>query len=215
MNLQIDTENSSQVSKYLLEVAAVQLNIENPFTWASGWKSPIYCDNRLTLSFPHVRSFITKCLTEGVKKYYPDTEVIAGVATAGIPQGALVAAALDLPFVYVRSKAKSHGMTNLIEGKIEPGQKCVVIEDLVSTGGSSLKAVSDLINAGGNVIGMAAIFTYGFEKAKENFQKANIDLFCLSTYSAMIETAIEIGYIPANATETLQKWREAPERWGY
>lgn len=204
---------AAQTAAYLLEVEAVKLRPDSPFTWASGWKSPIYCDNRLTLSFPEVRSFVTKSLCQMIKEEYPDVEAIAGVATAGIPQGALVAAELNLPMLYVRSKAKGHGMTNLIEGKITPGQKVVVIEDLVSTGGSSLKAVADLIENKFEVLGMAAIFNYGFEVAEKNFEEANCELRCLSDYNHLIPTAVEKEYVSSDAKETLGEWRTSPSTW--
>ncbi len=214
MKMIIDNENAELISKILLEVEAVKLNPNNPFIWASGWKSPIYCDNRLSLSFPKARKTITDKLCEGIKKHYPDVELIAGVATAGIPQGALIAERLGLPFVYVRSKSKGHGMTNLIEGKVVPNQKCVVIEDLISTGGSSLKAANDLIAVEIDVIGMAAIFTYGFDVAYQNFEENNISLFCLSDYSNLIQSAMASGYINADQIDNLNMWKESPQTWG-
>ena len=204
----------SEVAKKLLEIGAIKLKPENPFTWASGWKSPIYCDNRMSLSFPAVRTYIKKALAEAIKSNFPDVECIAGVATAGIPQGALVAEELGLPFIYVRSKPKGHGMENMIEGKVTPGQKVVVLEDLVSTGGSSLKATTDLKNAEFEVLGMAAIFTYGFDIATDNFKNADVKLVCLSNYQAMIEIAIETGYVAQDQLETLQNWRKDPANWG-
>lgn len=208
-----NSEIAAKTAAHLLQVEAVKLRPDTPFTWASGWKSPIYCDNRLTLSFPEVRLFVTKSLVQVIKAEYPDVEAIAGVATAGIPQGALVAAELNLPMLYVRSKAKGHGMTNLIEGKITPGQKVVVIEDLVSTGGSSLKAVDDLKKNNFEVLGMAAIFNYGFEVADNNFSEANCELRCLSDYSHLIPTAIEKNYVSEEAKETLNEWRTSPSTW--
>ena len=204
---------AAQTAAQLLEVEAVKLRPDEPFTWASGWKSPIYCDNRLTLSFPDVRLQITNSLVEIIKAEFPDVEAIAGVATAGIPQGALVAAALHLPMLYVRSKAKGHGMTNLIEGKITPGQKVVVIEDLVSTGGSSLKAVEDLRASQFDVLGMAAIFNYGFKTATDNFEQAKCELRCLSDYDHLIESAVKHQYVSSTSVDTLSQWRKAPADW--
>ena len=208
------SEISRNVAARLLEIGAIKLNLDNPYTWSSGWKSPIYCDNRLSLSFPEIRTEIKNALVQVIRRQYPDVECIGGVATAGIPQGALVADALNVPFVYVRSKPKGHGMENMIEGKVVPGQKVVVLEDLVSTGGSSLKAAADLKQAGFKVLGMAAIFTYGFDLADDNFKNANIPLVCLSNYSAMIEEAVVKGYIRENQLETLKNWRENPAQWG-
>jgi orotate phosphoribosyltransferase len=209
----VNDQIAAQTAKYLLEVEAVQLRPSSPFTWASGWKSPIYCDNRLTLSFPEVRTFIAKSLAEIIKKEFPEVEAIAGVATAGIPQGALVAAELNLPMLYVRSKAKGHGMTNLIEGKVVKGQKVVVIEDLVSTGGSSLKAVQDLKDNDIAVLGMAAIFNYGFDKATENFAQAATELICLSDYTHLIKLAVENNYVESKDVDTLTEWRSNPSIW--
>ncbi len=205
--------SAPQVASFLLEIGAIKLQPDNPFQWASGWNSPIYCDNRLSLSFPSIRSNITEFLTTAIKEKYPEAEGISGVATAGIPQGALVAEKLNLPFSYVRSKAKSHGMTNLIEGKVEKGQKLVVIEDLVSTGGSSLKACKDLKSAGAEVIGMAAIFTYGFDLATKNFDDENVNLVCLSDYGALIEEALRTGYIKSEDLSSLKEWRNNPGEW--
>ena len=204
---------SKEVAKYLLEIEAIKLNKENPFTWASGWKSPIYCDNRKSLSYPEARSFIKKQLSDVIKNKYPEVEVIAGVATAGIPQGALVADELGLPFIYVRSKPKGHGMENLIEGELKPGAKVVVIEDLVSTGGSSLKAVTDIKSSGGVVLGMAAIFTYGFDVATENFQNTETKLITLSNYSDMLEVAMEMNYVSSIDQDSLSDWRKDPASW--
>lgn len=205
---------SNEVAKMLLEIKAIKLNQESPFTWASGWKSPIYCDNRKSLSYPEVRTYIKNVLSEEIKNTFPDVEVIAGVATAGIPQGALVAEALGLPFVYVRSKPKGHGMENLIEGELKPESKVVVIEDLISTGGSSLKAVEDLKKANAEVLGMAAIFTYGFGVAQENFENANVNLITLSNYSDMLNIALDQKYILAEDLKSLSSWRENPSEWG-
>lgn len=203
-----------QVASFLLETQAVKLNPAQPFKWSSGWNSPIYCDNRVTLSFPHIRSFIKQELADLIKNNFPDAEAIAGVATAGIAQGALVADLLEMPFLYVRPQPKSHGMGNQIEGKLIKGQKVVLVEDLISTGGSSLKAAEAVKAAGGEVAGMAAIFTYGFGIAEENFRKANITLHCLSNYNALTEAAVANGYIPESAMNTLAEWRLSPATWG-
>jgi orotate phosphoribosyltransferase len=202
-----------QVATYLLETEAVKLRPDHPFTWSSGWLSPIYCDNRVTLSFPAIRSFIKNALSEEIRTRFPEVEVIGGVATAGISQGALVADLLDLPYIYVRPEPKSHGMGNQIEGWLQPGQKVVLVEDLISTGGSSLKAAQAVNAAGGEVIGMAAIFTYGFEKATQNFKDVNIPLVCLSNYQNLLGIALEQGYIKAEMLETLSDWRKSPETW--
>lgn len=209
------TNTEAEIAARLLGIGAIRLNLEQPYTWASGWKSPIYCDNRLTLSFPELRLFIKEKLATAINKNYGTAECIAGVATAGIPQGVLVAEKLGLPFVYVRSKPKGHGLTNMIEGKITPGQKVVILEDLVSTGGSSLKAAEDLKQAGFHVLGMAAIFTYGFDTAVENFRKAAVKLVCLSHYQALIEKALETGYVKESQFKTLKNWREDPAGWGH
>lgn len=208
-----DKKTASEVASKLLQIQAIRLQPEKPFTWASGWKSPIYCDNRLSLSYPEIRSYIKKNLMKAIHAFFPEVEVIAGVATAGIPQGALIADQLDLPFIYVRSKAKGHGMENMIEGKVTPGQKVVVIEDLVSTGGSSLKAVQDLKDAGFEVLGMVAIFTYGFDLAKQNFKDADVKLVCLSDYSAMLPQALANDYIDDTTLASLVEWRKDPGSW--
>lgn len=205
--------SANRVAASLLEVEAVKLRPETPFTWASGWKSPIYCDNRVTLSSPSVRKYIAEQLAAAVKENFPEVETVAGVATAGIPQGALISDILGLPFCYVRPKPKDHGMSNQIEGRLLPGQKVVVVEDLISTGGSSLKAVEALKKAGAQVVGMVAIFTYGFPVADENFENAGVQLVCLSDYNALIPKAIEMGYVKAEELESLKEWREAPEKW--
>lgn len=203
-----------KIASFLLETKAVQLRPNEPFQWSSGWKSPIYCDNRITLSSPEARTFIKKSLAKLIKKNFPDAQAIAGVATAGIAQGALVADYLNLPFSYVRPKPKEHGMGNQIEGRIEKGQKVVVIEDLISTGGSSLKAVEALRAAGVEVVGMVAIFTYGFKAADENFDANNVKLATLSSYKYLIEEALQSNYISADDVASLQKWRRNPEKWG-
>lgn len=209
-----DPKIASAVAQRLLEIEAIRLQPTKPFTWASGWKSPIYCDNRLSLSYPAVRSFIKHYLQDAIQKNFASIEAVAGVATAGIPQGALLADAMNLPFLYVRSSPKGHGMENMIEGKVTPGQKVVVVEDLVSTGGSSLKAVTDLKAAGFEVLGMVAIFTYGFDVAAENFEKAGVELVCLSDYSSMLPQAIANNYIDQNTLASLQEWRKNPGAWG-
>jgi len=202
------------VAEFLLQIKAIKLQPTNPFTWASGWKSPIYCDNRATLSHPTIRTYIRQNLTKLITEEFGNVECVAGVATAGIPQGVLVAQELGLPFVYVRAKAKEHGTGSLIEGEIFEGQRVVVVEDLVSTGKSSLQAVDALRAAGYNVAGLVAIFTYGFDAAAENFKKANCRFTTLSNYKALINYAEEHQYITKADVELLQKWREAPAEWG-
>ena len=202
------------IAESLLKIKAVKLSPEAPFTWASGWKSPIYCDNRQTLSFPQVRLLIRDEFVHNIRENFANTEVIAGVATGGIAHGALVAEAMGLPFIYVRSSSKGHGLQNKVEGKLEAGQKVIVIEDLVSTGKSSLDAVESLRLAGANVVGMGAIFTYGFQLAVENFETANCDLFTLSNYSALIEEAKKLKYVSEDSLQSLQEWRTNPQNWG-
>jgi orotate phosphoribosyltransferase len=204
---------SKTTAEFLLQIKAIKLQPSNPFTWASGWKSPIYCDNRKTLSFPEVRSFIRDSFAVKVKELYPNAELIAGVATGAIAHGALAADKLGLPFVYVRSGAKEHGLGNQIEGYFEAGQKVVVIEDLISTGGSSLNAVKALREAGCEVLGMVAIFTYEFKKASDAFEAENCALDTLSNYSVLVETAVKTGYIGQTEVETLKKWRVDPSVW--
>jgi orotate phosphoribosyltransferase len=208
------SDTAKEIAKLLLEINAIKLNVDNPFTWASGWKSPIYCDNRLSLSYPSVRKFIKEKIAETIKSNFPEVEAIVGVATAGIPQGALVAEALEKPFIYVRSKPKGHGMENMIEGKVTPNQKVVVIEDLVSTGGSSLKAVEALAANSIQVLGMVSIFTYGFPVADQNFKKAGVKLISLSNYNELIDTALKLKYISSQQVEQLKSWREEPGAWG-
>jgi orotate phosphoribosyltransferase len=203
-----------KTAEYLLQIKAIKLQPSNPFTWASGWKSPIYCDNRKTLSFPEVRSFIRDSFSTMIKELYPQAELIAGVATGAIAHGALVADKIGLPFIYVRSGAKEHGLGNQIEGYYEKGQKVVVIEDLISTGGSSLSAVRALREAGCEVLGMVAIFTYEFKKASDAFNSENCSLNTLGNYSALIETAVRTGYIGEAEVETLSQWRVDPANWG-
>ena len=201
------------LAEKLLKISAIKLQPENPFVWASGWNSPIYTDNRRTLSYPEVRTFIKVELCRVIMKNFGEVDAIAGVATGAIAQGALVAETLGLPYVYVRSAPKDHGFENLIEGNLKPGQKVVVIEDLISTGGSSLKAVEAIRNAGCEVIGMAAIFTYGFPVAARKFKSAQVELITLSNYNAMLETALETNYIKPEDLETLQEWRKDPASW--
>ncbi|HPR32333.1 MAG TPA: orotate phosphoribosyltransferase [Prolixibacteraceae bacterium] len=203
-----------EVTKKLLEINTLKIQPTNPFTWASGWKAPIYCDNRKILSYPETRNFICEQFVRIIREKYPDVEVIAGVATGAIAHGALVADKLGLPFVYVRSKPKDHGLENLIEGSLKRGQKVVVVEDLVSTGGSSLKAVEALTGFGGNVLGMVAIFTYNFPESKTNFEKAGVELTTLSNYQILIELALSKGEIRAEEIESLQNWRKNPSEWG-
>jgi len=203
-----------EVTKKLLEINTIKIQLNNPFTWASGWKSPIYCDNRKILSYPETRTYIRDRFVETIKEKYPEAEVIAGVATGAIAMGVLVAEQLGLPFIYVRSKPKGHGLENLIEGELQPYQKVVVIEDLVSTGISSLKAAEAVNNFGGNVIGMVSIFTYNFPHARENFKKAGIELTSLSRYQVLIDLSLEKGEITKDQIESLMKWREDPANWG-
>lgn len=201
------------IARHLLEVKAVRLQPENPFTWSSGWKSPIYCDNRVTLAFPAVRTYIKNALADAIRQQFPGVQAIAGVATAGIPQGALVADVLGLPYCYVRPEPKNHGMGKQIEGQLEAGQSVVVIEDLISTGGSSLKVVDALRAAGAEVLGMAAIFTYGFPVADKNFADKGVTLVCLSDYNALLTEAEAMNYISADALDSLASWRENPADW--
>ncbi|MGC8824973.1 MAG: orotate phosphoribosyltransferase [Bacteroidales bacterium] len=205
---------SRKVAEFLLSCEAVKLSPDRPFTWASGWKSPIYCDNRKTLAFPEIRSYIRDALSDTVIHNFAGVEVIAGVATGAIAQGALVADRLQLPFCYVRSAPKDHGLENMVEGHLREGQKVVVIEDLISTGGSSLKAVDALRKAGADVLGMVAIFSYQFAVADQSFQRANVVLYTLSNYNALIKTAIDQHYIQPHWLDILQQWRTNPENWG-
>jgi orotate phosphoribosyltransferase len=211
----IKTQESTagQVAEMLLQIHAIKLSPDKPFTWSSGWKSPIYCDNRLSLSYPAVRHQIKMGLSEAIRQNFPGVEGIAGVATAGIPQGALVADELQLPFVYVRPKPKDHGMENLIEGKVSKGQKVVVVEDLVSTGGSSLKSVRALQDAGFDVLGMVCIFHYGFAVAEQNFSDAGVKLISLSDYGNLLAFAEREKYISEKEVISLKAWRVDPENW--
>jgi orotate phosphoribosyltransferase len=201
------------IAQKLLQINAIKLNPASPFTWASGWKSPIYCDNRKTLSFPEVRDAIKKEFAQIIKEKYPKVDVIAGVATGAIAHGALVADLLELPFIYVRSSSKGHGLENLIEGVLEPGQNVVVIEDLISTGGSSIKAVNAIRKNGSNVLGLVAIFSYGFEIATSNFKEAECELTTLSNYHALLDAALKTSYIKQEELETLNNWRKSPDKW--
>lgn len=198
----------------LLKIKAIKLQPSNPFTWASGWKSPIYCDNRKLMSYPVIRNFIKIEFARLILEKYPQTDAIAGVATGAIAPGALVADLLGLPFVYIRSTPKDHGLENLIEGDLKPKQKVVVIEDLVSTGGSSLKAVEAIRRDGSDVLGMLAIFTYGFPHAVTSMQESRVELTTLCDYDAILDEALETDYIDESELKTLQDWRSNPESWG-
>lgn len=198
----------------LLKIKAVKLQPSNPFTWASGWKSPIYCDNRKLMSYPDIRNFLKVQFARIIFEKYPHVEAIAGVATGAIAPGALVADLLGLPFVYVRATPKDHGLENLIEGDLKPNQKVVVVEDLVSTGLSSLKAVEAIRKDGADVIGMVSIFSYGFPIATQNLKDANVELTSLSNYDAILDEALRTEYIDESELETLQEWREKPDTWG-
>ena len=197
----------------LMDIKAIKLQPNEPFTWASGWKSPIYTDNRKTLGFADVRSFVKLELCHAIQQYFPEAEAVAGVATGAIPQGALVADLLNLPFVYVRSKPKDHGLENLIEGELKPGTKVVVIEDLISTGGSSLKAVDAIRKSGSEVVGMVASYTYGFPVAVQAFQEAQVKLVTLTNYEAVLEVALQTGYIQDTDVPVLNQWRKDPAHW--
>jgi orotate phosphoribosyltransferase len=197
----------------LLKIKAIKLQPNNPFTWASGWKSPFYCDNRKTLSYQDLRNYVKLEIVHNILEYFPDVEAIAGVATGAIAQGALVADELNLPFVYVRSKPKDHGLENLIEGELKPEQKVVVIEDLISTGGSSLKAVEAIRKNQCEVIGMVASYTYGFPVAKKAFEEANVKLITLTDYEHVVAQALETGYISEDDVEVLHDWRKDPANW--
>jgi orotate phosphoribosyltransferase len=208
-----ETTTAPKIASLLLDIGAIKLNHKTPFTWSSGWKSPVYCDNRLALSYPEIRSFVKESLANAIRKNFPDAEYIAGVATAGVPQGALVADVLGLPYVYVRPKPKDHGMGNLIEGKIDAGKKAVMIEDLISTGGSSLKAAQAMNEAGFNVIGMAAIFTYGFDVSEKAFVEAKIPLVCLSDFNHLLEEAVNKKYLDGDQLSYVKSWRVDPSNW--
>ncbi|MBK7129859.1 MAG: orotate phosphoribosyltransferase [Crocinitomicaceae bacterium] len=209
----LDKDKALKIADFLLQIKAVRLQPTEPFTWASGWKSPIYCDNRKTLSYPRIRTAIRQTFSEQIAEAFGPVEVIAGVATGGIAIGALVAEEMGLPFVYVRSESKGHGLENQIEGEVQPGQRVVVVEDLISTGGSSLKAVEALRKAGCQVVGLAAIFSYGFEKAHRSFTEAECPFFTLSDYHHLIEQALTTNYISDKEVDSLQAWRANPETW--
>jgi orotate phosphoribosyltransferase len=209
----LDKDKALKVADFLLQIKAVKLNPSKPFQWSSGWQSPIYCDNRKILSYPEVRTYIRQNFASCIEKQYGKPDIIAGVATGGIAIGALIAQELGLPFIYVRSSAKAHGMQNQVEGYYEKGQNVVVIEDLISTGGSSLKAVEALRESGLKIKGLGAIFTYGFDTAKANFAKAKCDYFTLSDYETLIEKAVEQNYITENDIKSLNNWRKSPENW--
>ncbi|MDH5396842.1 MAG: orotate phosphoribosyltransferase [Cyclobacteriaceae bacterium] len=203
----------SEIARDLLDAKAIKLSLDKPFQWSSGWHSPIYCDNRVTLSYPDIRRKIKDRLCDLVKKHFSSADAIAGVATAGIPQGALIADQLNLPFLYVRSKPKGHGMENLIEGRMEKGARIVVVEDLISTGGSSLKAIEALRNNGAEVLGLVAIFSYGFDLAAQNFKDSNVAIQYLSDYNYLLEEALKLNYIAEEQLESLESWRKDPAGW--
>jgi orotate phosphoribosyltransferase len=211
MNMSQDV--ATQIAKHLLEIKAVKLSPAEPFTWTSGWRSPIYCDNRVTLSHPGIRAFIKEALVDAIRTHFPQANAIAGVATAGIAQGALVAEAMHLPYAYVRPEPKKHGMKNQIEGKLDEGSKVVVIEDLISTGGSSLKAIEAIREQGFEVLGLAAIFTYGFDIAAQQFENAKCKMVTLSNYDALLKTAVDLKYIESNILGDLGAWRKDPSQW--
>ena len=208
-----DASVAENIARIFLEIGVVKLNTEKPFVWSSGWKSPIYCDGRISLSYPQVRSYIKEEIVELMRKRFPQTEAIAGVATAGIPQGVLVADMLDLPFLYVRTKPKGHGMENMVEGEIIKGQKVLVIEDLVSTGGSSLKATAALDLVGLDIMGLVSVFTYGFDEARNRFADAGVPFISLSSYDVLIKEAVEQDLISTSDLSSLREWRKAPHLW--
>lgn len=209
----LNTDTAEKTAEFLLQIKAIKLQPEQPFTWASGWNSPIYCDNRMSLSYPAIRNYLRSAMATAIENHYPSVDVIAGVATGAIALGALVAEQLGLPFVYVRSKAKEHGRQNLIEGHLPEGANVVVIEDLVSTGMSSLQAVEALRDAGARVLGMSAIFTYGFDIAEKAFENANCQLVTLSDYEHLIDKAVSGGYVDKSQERTLGQWRLNPSEW--
>ncbi len=209
----LDKETAQNTAELLLQINAIKLQPQNPFTWASGWKSPIYCDNRIVLSFPLVRNFIKESLSKQIEELYGKPDIIAGVATGAIGIGALVADFLDLPFCYVRPDAKKHGRQNKVEGFLQEGQNVLIVEDLISTGKSSLLAVDAIREANANVMGMVAIFTYGFAIAEENFKTADVSLHTLSNYSNLIQLAEKSKYIKSSEAKLLSQWREDPSNW--
>ncbi|RMG79208.1 MAG: orotate phosphoribosyltransferase [Bacteroidetes bacterium] len=209
-----DEQTAGIIAEQLLQIKAIVLNVEQPFTWASGWKSPIYCDNRKTLSYPVVRTTIKNAFARLIRNNYSQADSIVGVATGGIAHGALAADKLNLPFAYVRSQSKKHGLGNLIEGEIKPGSRVVVLEDLVSTGKSSLQAVDALRENGAQVVGMVAVFSYDFDVARQNFEEKDCPLYTLSDYHHLIKMALTKKYISQNRMQTLQQWRENPAEWG-
>lgn len=209
----LNSYTAQKTADFLLQIKAIKLNSENSFTWASGWKSPIYCDNRVILSYPEIRNFVASEIAKQIKEKYPTTEVIAGVATGAIGIGMLVANALNLPFIYVRPEPKKHGRQNQIEGLLEANQNVMVIEDLISTGMSSLNAVKALKDSGANVLGMIAIFSYGFDLANTNFANEKVNLHTLSDYENLLIQALKIGYITENELYTLKEWRKNPSQW--
>jgi len=208
-----DASVARKIARMFLKIGVVKLNTEKPFVWASGWKSPIYCDGRISLSYPQTRSYIKEEIVELIRNRFPQTQAIAGVATAGIPQGAMVADMLDLPFLYVRTKPKGHGMENMVEGEISRGQKVMVIEDLVSTGGSSLKATAALDLVGLDIVGLISVFTYGFDEARNRFADAHVPFVSLSNYDVLVNEAMEQNLISHADLSSLQEWRKAPHRW--
>lgn len=205
--------NATIFAEKLLQIKALKLNADEPFTWTSGWRSPVYCDNRKLLSFPHVRDYVKSELANLILEEFGDAEVIAGVATAGIPHGALAADLLRLPFIYVRDKPKGHGLGNQIEGAMEPGQKVVVVEDLISTGKSSIAAIAALRAAGAEVIGLVALFTYGFDAASKAFEAVDVPFFTISNYDALVEVGVKKSIIAEDQIEQLKAWRENPSQW--
>ncbi|VXB87957.1 Orotate phosphoribosyltransferase [Flavobacterium sp. 9AF] len=208
-----NNNTAEKTAELLLQINAIKLNSKNPFTWASGWKSPIYCDNRIILSFPAIRNFIRDEFAKNIEEKFGKPDVIAGVATGAIGIGILVAEALELPFVYVRPEPKKHGRQNQVEGYLEKGQNVVVVEDLISTGGSSLQAIEALRSEGATIKGMAAIFTYGFDVSVERFKEANVTLFTLSNYDNLLHEAVNRKYIDENEITTLQEWKKSPATW--
>jgi orotate phosphoribosyltransferase len=210
----VNEEVALKTAENLLQIKAIKLNLKQPFTWASGWKSPIYCDNRKTLSYPRIRTYIRQQFVQCINEKFGKPDIIAGVSTGGIANGALVAQDMGLPFVYVRTEQKAHGLENLIEGVVESGQTVVVCEDLISTGGSSLKVVDALRAAGCEVKGMVAIFSYGFDVSEKAFEKAKCAIFTLSDYSTLIKQAAESGYVGEKDLDTLASWRQGPDKWG-